>query len=184
MLSIPLHDHHAAAIKFPLYAVSFPSAHWRQDCRAYTCEEPVFAPFRPPPVVSYPPSASYPSTCACTRPMMLPLPPPTPATPPQFLVFSSAKFRPEVAQNNNQLFLLSANLLEAAVLPKTVPTDLIPAHCHKFLHLFRKSDAQGLLPHKPIAHTMSIFEGKQPPFRPLYVMASPELDTLRDYLKE
>lgn len=69
--------------------------------------------------------------------------------------------------------------------PRTNPAEKLPKEYHQFLHLFDRSAADKLPPHRPgHDHEIKLQEGKQPPFGPLYNMSQQELEVLLKTLKE
>jgi len=62
--------------------------------------------------------------------------------------------------------------------------DYVPAEYHEFLPLFSEPLAKNLPPHRPYDHKIPLREGFTPPFGPLYLMSSTELQTLKKWLEE
>ena len=61
----------------------------------------------------------------------------------------------------------------------------IPGKYRQFKSLFNKAKGSEALPkHQPWDHEISIQEGKQPTFGPVYSYSEKELATLREYLEE
>lgn len=121
-----------------------------------------------------------------TRPTPPPSPPQSAAqlTRTRILAICCVASRKEVVQENNQLFLLSANRLKALPVNKSLLMDIVPKQYHDFLQLFRKSDSQALPPHLPIDHAITLVNGNQPPFGPLYGVSSVELAVLGEHFDE
>lgn len=77
----------------------------------------------------------------------------------------------------------------AAPEPTTADPDLndsiwklIPLEYHDYIDSFKKSNAERLPPHRPYNHKITLKEGFQPPFGPLYSLSKPELEALRKWL--
>ena len=63
-------------------------------------------------------------------------------------------------------------------------TATVPPQYRKYLLLFRKVNADQLIPHRPYDHRIDLQEGFESPFRPLYSLSRPELEALRDWLQD
>ena len=62
--------------------------------------------------------------------------------------------------------------------------ETVPSEYHEYLPLFRKVNADQLLPYWPYDHRNDLREGFEPPFGPLYSLSRPELEALQDWLRE
>lgn len=116
----------------------------------------------------------------------MPPPPPPNIHPhcPRFTVDSAAKLPSDVAQTDNQLFFLYANMLDAVLLAKAAIEEMGSLQYQDFPSLFRESDAQGLTPLRHNDHVMHLMDDKKPPIGPFYCMSALELKELREYLAE
>lgn len=62
--------------------------------------------------------------------------------------------------------------------------NLIPPEYHDYLDLFKESAVADLPPHRPYDHKITLEEGFNPPFGPLYSCSRTELETLKKWLEE
>jgi transposase InsO family protein len=89
---------------------------------------------------------------------------------------------------NTQLFSTTLEDIEDALnleqnAEKTFQDNLDPYY-HQWRKLFSKRKADQLPPHRIYDHKIPLEPGKTPPFGPLYNMSRPELEALRNWLKE
>ena len=105
---------------------------------------------------------------------------------------SATTFRRIVNNANNRYgkveqFSLSLNEITTALQPEKEEPDLktiVPPEYHQYLGIFEKVNADKLPPHRPLDHTISLVDGFQPPFGPLYSLSRPELEELKRWLDE
>lgn len=98
------------------------------------------------------------------------------------------------ASTGDQCFALSLSALTDALgTTKTLHPDtdedtklreLVPPEYHDFLQIFRKSASAALPPHRPYDHKITLKEGFQPPFGPLYALSKVELEALKKWLDD
>ena len=62
--------------------------------------------------------------------------------------------------------------------------SMVPVEYHELIDLFSEKAVEKLPPHRPYDHTISVVEGKSPPYGPLYGMSRAELEALKKYLEE
>jgi len=83
----------------------------------------------------------------------------------------------------NAIYLL--RLSELTIESDTDTTaQYVPKEYHDFADVFSKAEANHLPKHSTYDHTISIEEGKSPPFGPIYKLSEVELKALREYLEE
>ena len=111
---------------------------------------------------------------------------------PAICVISSASLKKLIQQKESvQIFAMSLyDINKALQTPTPNPQDtepadppdyqrlksLIPPKYHSFLPPFGKSIANKLPPHRPYDHRITLKEGFEPPFGPLYSLAHRELE--------
>ena len=66
----------------------------------------------------------------------------------------------------------------------SIATNPLPARYHDFSDVFEKKNADRLPEHRLYDCPIDLQEGAHPPFGPIYGLAEPELEALREYLKE
>ena len=87
-------------------------------------------------------------------------------------------------EKNTQVFSVSIRDIEKALAPKIEinPKTILPPEYHKFLDVFSHAEAQKLPEHRTYDHKITLLDGKEPPFGPLYGMSRDELKVLKEYL--
>jgi hypothetical protein len=64
----------------------------------------------------------------------------------------------------------------------TIPDPGIPPEYADLARVFSEDEASDLPDHGPQDLTIDLYEGKQPPWGPIYNLSAKELDVLREYL--
>jgi len=119
---------------------------------------------------------------------------------PAICVISSASLKKLIQQKESvQIFAMSLyDINKALQTPTPNPQDtepadppdyqrlksLIPPKYHSFLPLFWESIANKIPPHRPYDHRISLKEGFEPPFGPLYSLAHHMLEACKKWIEE
>jgi len=89
---------------------------------------------------------------------------------------------------STQLFSTTLEEVEELIDPEPNAEEAfqrnLDPHYHAWRKLFSKRKADQLPPHRIYDHKIPLEPGKTPPFGPLYNMSRPELEALREWLKE
>lgn len=82
------------------------------------------------------------------------------------------------------MFSVSIRDIEKALAPKIEidPKTVLPPEYHEFLDVFSHAEARKLPEHRTYDHRITLLDGKEPPFGPLYGMSRDELKVLKEYL--
>jgi hypothetical protein len=115
------------------------------------------------------------------------------AKPPNIAMISAASFR-RLTKNHRQrygpihAFSLSMYEINEALERKSIEQgdlkSLVPPEFHEFLPLCDKVIADRLPPHRIYDHKITLKDGFEPPFGPLYSVSRPELEALKVFLEE
>ncbi|TKA49304.1 hypothetical protein B0A49_13706, partial [Cryomyces minteri] len=89
-------------------------------------------------------------------------------------------------KRNHEIFAISIKDIEKALKPKQEvdPATILPTEYHEYLDVFSRKQADMLPTRRPYDHKITLEEGKQPGFGPLYGMTQDELKVLQKYLTE
>ena len=91
------------------------------------------------------------------------------------------------ARRGHHLFTVTIDTIDQAIAkePEEVnPEALLPPEYKDFADVFSPKEADKLPPHRSYDHSITLLDGKTPPFGPLYGMSREELLVLREWIME